>query len=58
MFTVLLCIAAALWIPGLVILVVSVRRAPRGFEDANGFHEIPEREQSEASVRSAVAHTH
>lgn len=57
MIIVLLCLAA-LWIPGLVILLVSARNAPQGFEDASGFHEIPERERSAELVRSVAAHTH
>ncbi len=40
MVTALLCLLAALWIPGLYLLVVSVRRAPVAVEDENGFHVI------------------
>jgi len=58
MVTLLLCIAAALWIPGLVILVVSMRRAPRGFEDAEGFHVVPEPNRSTEPVHGATVHPH
>ncbi len=42
MISAVICVAAILWIPGLVIFAVSAQRAPRGFEDADGFHEIVE----------------
>ena len=29
---------AALWIPGLAVLINALRRAPVGYEDATGFH--------------------
>lgn len=56
MLTAALCIAAALWTPGLVILAVSARRAPRGFEDERGFHEIAEPQEG-SPVYGATAHS-
>ncbi len=32
--------AVALWSGGMILMVVHVRRAPEGFEDARGFHQV------------------
>jgi hypothetical protein len=48
MLTVLLSLVAAIWIAGLVILVVGARRAPRGYEDERGFHAVSDAEQATA----------
>jgi len=54
MITALICVAAALWIPGLVLLVVCTRRAPVGFEDAAGFHVIEEPAQPVGMLASPL----
>jgi hypothetical protein len=54
MITAVLCFIAALWIPGLILLLVSVRRAPVGFEDAKGFHAVEEHACHEVVFASVV----
>ena len=56
MLTVLLCTVAAIWIAGLAILVVGVRRAPRGYEDVRGFHQEHQPEKTAAPYNGAPVH--
>jgi hypothetical protein len=54
MVTALICVIGALWIPGLILLVVSARHAPVGFEDAAGFHAVEEHARHQSILGSAV----
>ena len=56
MLTILLSVVAVIWITGLVILVMGAHRAPRGYEDARGFHEVREPQEHPAPYQGAPAH--
>jgi hypothetical protein len=57
MLTAIIVAVFAIWISGLVILIVSVRRAPHGVEDENGFHVVPEKPE-QAPVYGAEVQPH
>lgn len=40
MFTALILLAAAIWIPGTILLIVHARLAPVGIEDEHGFRVV------------------
>lgn len=48
MLTLVFLIAGLIWISGVIMLVIGMRRAPHGFEDESGFHEVPSPPESRA----------
>lgn len=54
MLTALFAIFAALTLPGLVILLVSARRAPVGFEDDRGFHTVGDAGTGDVALGAAA----
>jgi hypothetical protein len=49
----LLSVLALVWVAGIAVTVVYLRRAPVGFEDENGFHAVEEK-RIESSKQLAV----
>jgi hypothetical protein len=41
-------------VAGLVVVLFAARRAPVGFEDAEGFHEIPQRPTADSMLAVPV----
>jgi hypothetical protein len=57
MFTALLTVFALLSVAGLIVMAIAARRAPVGFEDAQGFHAV-ESSARPASVMGAAIRAH
>lgn len=55
MVTAFIFLFAALWISGFYLLVVATRRAPVGFEDADGFHVVEQQSKADAALGAAVS---
>jgi hypothetical protein len=54
MLSALLIAAAAVWVSGVVLVIVHVRRAPVAVEDETGFHVISEATTGERSLAPAL----
>lgn len=54
MITAVLTLFAAFVTAGLVIMLVAARRAPVGFEDADGFHAVEEPARTHAMLAATI----